>query len=63
MHRNPTEVTMERKLHRDARFATAFAALICAWALALVVLGLAAPLRNHATAPAPSLVVTAEAHG
>ena len=44
---------MDRKLHRhDSRYAAAFATLICAWALLLVALGLAAPLRGVTTAPA-----------
>jgi hypothetical protein len=54
------EMEMESKIRRDARFATAFAALVCAWALALVALGLAAPLRDGAAAPA-SAVLTADA--
>jgi hypothetical protein len=32
---------MESQRRREARFATAFSTLICAWALALVALGLA----------------------
>jgi hypothetical protein len=43
---------MERNHRRDSRYAAAFATLICAWALLLVALGLAAPLRDDATAPA-----------
>jgi len=53
---------MERKIRRDARFATAFATLVCAWALSLVALGLAAPLRDDATAPAPTAVLAGDAH-
>ena len=41
MQRNRKETTMEHKVGRDTRFATAFATLVCAWALALVALGLA----------------------
>ena len=52
---------MERKLRRDARFAAAFAALVCAWALVFVALGLAGPLRDTANARVPDSVVTAGA--
>jgi len=55
-------MTMERKLRRDARLAAAFATLVCAWALVLVAIGLAAPLRDDATASTPTAVVTADAH-
>jgi len=50
--------TMERNQHRDSRYAAAFATLICAWALLLVALGLAAPLRGDAIQPAAAVVAT-----
>ena len=45
---------------RDSCYATAFATLICAWALLLVALGLAAPLRGDAL-QTPAAVVAAGA--
>jgi hypothetical protein len=50
---------MERNQH-DSRYAAAFATLICAWALLLVALGLAAPLRGDSV-QTPAAVVTAGA--
>ena len=47
---------MEHERHRDSRYAAAFATLVCAWALLLVALGLAAPLRGTAPAPAATVV-------
>jgi hypothetical protein len=32
---------MEREAHRESRYASLFATLVCAWALVLAVLGLA----------------------
>lgn len=46
---------MER--NHDARYAAAFATLICAWALLLVALGLTAPLRGDPTGSSPTAVV------
>ena len=43
---------MERDHRRDSHYAAAFATLVCAWALLLAALCLAAPVRNDATAPA-----------
>jgi hypothetical protein len=40
-----------RNLRGDARFASAFATLVCAWALALVVLGLATSAGVDAVDP------------
>jgi hypothetical protein len=52
---------MERNHRQDSRCAAAFATLICAWALLLVALGLAAPLRGDATTPPTAAVVAAGA--
>jgi len=55
------KVTMDQDRHRDSRYAAAFATLICAWALLLVALSLATPLRVPAPAHAPTSVVAADA--
>ncbi len=62
---------IKRKLRGDARFAAAFATLVCVWALArllvcgwalaLAALGLGVPLSEHATAPACTAIVTTDA--
>ncbi len=52
---------MECNHRSDSRYASAFATLVCAWALTLVALGLGAPWRGDATASAPAAVVAAEA--
>jgi len=59
MHSIRRKKTMQR--NRDSRYAAAFATLVCAWALLLVALGLAAPLRGDATGPTPAAVVASEA--
>jgi hypothetical protein len=51
---------MQPEVPGESRFASAFATLVCAWALLFVVLGLAAPLRHDANAPTPA-AVTADA--
>jgi hypothetical protein len=50
---------MHRTTRTDSRFASAFAALVCAWALARVVLGLGTASRSAASHDTPALVATA----
>ena len=53
---------MDQDRRTDSHYAAAFATLICAWALLLVALGLATPLRaTTAPAPAPTALVAADA--
>ncbi len=47
---------MTRNLRTDSRFALAFATFVCAWALALVVLGLAASPESAATSGEPTVL-------
>jgi hypothetical protein len=47
-----------RNLRGDARLASAFATLVCAWALALVVLGLATSVGTDPVDPAPVAAAT-----
>ena len=51
---------MIRNVRNDSRLASAFATLVCAWALALVVLGLGTPARSEAGQQL-SATVTADA--
>jgi len=51
---------MARNVRNDSRLASAFATLVCAWAVALVVLGLGTPARSEAGLQLPA-VVTANA--
>jgi hypothetical protein len=41
MHENRRKQTMRKDLGSNAYYASVFATLVCAWAVALVVLGLA----------------------
>jgi hypothetical protein len=50
---------MDRTVRTNSRFASAFATLVCAWALALVVLGLGSALRSAASLDTPALVPAA----
>jgi len=51
---------MARKIRSDSRFASAFATLVCAWAIALVVLGLSTSPRPEAGLDTPAVVTAAE---
>ena len=51
---------MACNVRKDSRLASAFATLVCAWAVALVVLGLGTTARSE-TAPDAPTVVTANA--
>ena len=47
---------MSWKIRSDSRFASAFATLVCAWALALVVLGLSTSPRPDAGLARPAAI-------
>ena len=47
---------MARNVGTNSRFASAFATLICAWVVALVVLGLSTGPRPVEDLPTPSVV-------
>ena len=50
---------MSRNVCSDSRFASVFATLVCAWAVALVVLGLSTSPRPEAGFPTPTAVTAA----
>jgi hypothetical protein len=51
---------MSRNLRNDSRLASAFATLVCAWAVALVLLGLGTAPRSEASFQV-STVISADA--
>ncbi len=46
---------MARNVRNDSRLASAFATLVCAWAVALVMLGLSTASRSEAALEVPTI--------